>query len=393
LSFYFSPDLSAGSFRTTALVNALKQQMPADGKIDVITTLPNRYNSFLVNALQEESSNCVSITRIGLTPHQSGMLDQARAFFSYANGVMRKTSKNEYDLVFATSSRLMTAVLGAWVARKKRTLLYLDLRDIFADTIKDILPASLVAVTKPIISLLERWTLNRAWRVNLVSEGFSGYFQNRYPKQNFTYFTNGIDDEFISLHISKNIKDNNKKTEVLYAGNLGEGQGLHAIIPALAKRMQGEIHFKIIGDGGRKELLRQAILDADLDNVELLPPVNRLELIKAYQTADVLFLHLNDYDAFKKVLPSKIFEYGALGKPIWAGVAGYAATFVRTELDNAVVFHPCDVINAEQVFNELRIENKFRDSFVSKFSRQNIMRKMVADIFFTYRSFLTKDKN
>jgi len=31
--------------------------------------------------------------------------------------------------------------------------------------------------------------------------------------------------------------------------------------------------------------------------------------------ADVLFLHLNAYKAFEKVLPSKIFEYAATGRP------------------------------------------------------------------------------
>ena len=48
-------------------------------------------------------------------------------------------------------------------------------------------------------------------------------------------------------------------------------------------------------------------------------------------STDVLFLHLNDYSAFRKVIPSKIFEYAATGKPIVAGVSGYAAEFLRHE--------------------------------------------------------------
>ena len=60
------------------------------------------------------------------------------------------------------------------------------------------------------------------------------------------------------------------------------------------------------------------------NNIRLLPPIERQQLIKEYQNADVLFLHLNDYPAFEKVLPSKIFEYAALGKPILAGVTAVA---------------------------------------------------------------------
>lgn len=380
LSFYFRPDLSAGSFRSTALADALKKKMPAGGQIDVLTTLPNRYSSFSVEAPAVERTPGLSIIRIALPPHQSGMFDQAKAFISFASEVLHQTRGNEYDVVIATSSRLMTAVLGAWIARNKRIPLYLDIRDIFVDTIKDVLPKPLAILAKPVFTLLERWAINSASKVNLVSPGFSEYFSARYPKQQFSYFTNGIDDEFLSLGAPKSNAPKGEVLEVLYAGNLGEGQGLHAIIPDLAKRMRGRVRFKIIGDGGRKEALRTALAGACVDNVELLPPMRRTELIEAYQAADVLFLHLNDYDAFRRVLPSKLFEYGAMGKPIWAGVSGYAAKFVRDELNNAAVFHPCDAVEAENVFGLLQLHTESRDRFVAKFARMNIAERMAADI-------------
>lgn len=383
LSFYFRPDLSAGSFRTTAFVDALKQQMLVDGQIDVLTTLPNRYNSFSVEVPAEESLPGVSIFRIALPRHQSGMFDQAKAFISFARAVLGKTRGQEYDLVFTTSSRLMTAVLGAWVAKKNRTPLYLDIRDIFVDTIKDVLPSHLAILTIPFFSLLERWAINSANKVNLVSKGFAGYFSTRYPKQRFSYFTNGIDDEFLSLPIPESVPRTEGVVEILYAGNLGEGQGLHTILPDLAKKVHGRVRFKIIGDGGRKDALQAALISAGVDNVELLPPMKRAQLIEAYQAADVLFLHLNDYDAFRKVLPSKLFEYGAMGKPIWAGVSGYAAEFMRTELDNSAVFHPCNAAEAERVFSQLRLQNGPRDRFVAKYARINIANEMAKDVLST----------
>lgn len=380
LSFYYPPDLSAGSFRTAALVKALKQRMPPDGQIDVLTTLPNRYSSFSVEAPIEEKSPSLSIYRIALPLHQSGMFDQAVAFISFAYEVLRQTRGQQYDLVYATSSRLMTAVLGAWVARKKRIPLYLDIRDIFVDTIKDVLPNHMAILAKPVFALLEHWTINRATKVNLVSQGFAGYFTMRYPKQCFSYFTNGIDDEFLYLTATESNARTRDLLEVLYAGNLGEGQGLHLILPNLAKKMHGRARFKVIGDGGRKEELRIALASAGVDNVELLPPMKRAQLIEAYQSADVLFLHLNDFDAFKKVLPSKLFEYGAMGKPIWAGVSGYAAEFMVAEMDNSAIFPPCDAAEAERVFGQLRLHNEHRDRFIAKFARRNITNEMTADI-------------
>ncbi len=195
------------------------------------------------------------------------------------------------------------------------------------------------------------------------------------------YFPNGIDDEFIPLP-SRVISRAKAKSPylVLYAGNLGEGQGLHAIIPSLAKAMRGQLRFRVIGDGGRKTHLKKALEEIGVDNVSLEDPVNRNALVDAYQAADVLFLHLNDYEAFKKVLPSKIFEYASTGKPIWAGVAGYAANFVEQEVENAEVFFPCDIGKAIQAFAKLQIQHTPRADFVRKYQRHAIMSALAADI-------------
>jgi len=381
LSFYYAPDLSAGSFRTTAFVQALLSKFSGDAHIDVITTLPNRYKTFSSQAKEHEKSDGVEIFRIKLPSHQSGMRDQSLAFIGFFKKVNTLVSEREYDLVYATSSRLMTAVLGAWISTRKKAKLYLDVRDIFVDTINDVLSRKITFFVKPVFSFLERWAINKADKVNLVSEGFRQYFESRYPNQNFSFFTNGIDDEFIEAgqhHIKK--ETTNKPIRVLYAGNMGEGQGLHAIIPILAENMQNRVQFVLIGDGGRKLQLQDSLNKVGCHNVELRDPVNRTKLIEAYLEADVLFLHLNDYAAFRKVLPSKLFEYAALGKPIWAGVSGYAAEFVKNEIENAVVFSPCNVNEAIDVFESLNLSDKQRPEFVSKFSRNNIMELMADDV-------------
>ena len=232
----------------------------------------------------------------------------------------------DYDIVFATSSRLMTAVLGAWIARRKRARLYLDIRDIFVDTIQDVAPRMVSLLGKPLFSAMERWAIQRADTVNLVSPAFADYFSSRYPNQRFSFFTNGIDEEFLQVacrNVRVAAEDEGARTlSVVYAGNVGEGQGLHLIIPEIAKRIGSDVRIRVIGDGGRKRALAVALYSAGITNVDLLPPMSRNKLIEAYREADILFLHLNDYDAFKKVLPSKLFEYAALGKPIWAGVSG-----------------------------------------------------------------------
>lgn len=385
LSFYYQPDLSAGSFRNTALVKALLAQLPKGSRVDVITTLPNRYSTFSAAALEYEEADGVSIHRIALPSHQSGMLDQSKAFLSFARQASRLASGKEYDLVYASSSRLMTAALGAWIVQRKKLPLYLDIRDIFVDTIKDVLPRKLAIVMKPVFSLVERWTVRRATKINVVSEGFVPYFRERYGELNLSRFTNGIDEEF--LHVQPTDADcsnpANKPPTILYAGNMGEGQGLHTIIPGFAERLVGKANFKLVGAGGRLDQLKQTMDSKPSPNVSINAPVQRSELIAEYQQADVLFLHLNDYDAFKKVLPSKLFEYAAMGKPILAGVSGYAAEFVERYIDNAAVFPPCDVEGAVAALDKLNLQTRPRTAFVNQFSRQNIMNKMASDVIST----------
>ena len=382
LSFYFRPDLCAGSFRTAALIDALDRLASSGIEIEVLTTLPNRYESFSQEAAEVEKSGRLEIRRIPLPRHRNDMLGHCRAFLKYSRSVSTLTALRSYDLVFATSSRLMTATLAARIARAKKLPLYLDVRDIFVDSIQDILPWFARLPVRSVFGLVESCTMSRACHINLVSRGFEAYFSSRYPRPSYSFFTNGIDDEFLQKselvgETQVNLPGK-KNTRILYAGNIGEGQSLHSIIPGLAKSLGDEVEFVVIGDGGRKARL---VADtAGLDNVVIRRPVARRELIAWYRGADALFLHLADRPAFEKVLPSKVFEYGAVGKPILAGVAGFAANFIRSEMPNAAVFSPGDVQGAVRAFRTLEFTHTRRKEFIERYSRSRICLDMAQGI-------------
>jgi glycosyltransferase involved in cell wall biosynthesis len=381
LSFYYEPDLSAGSFRTTALVAALRERAPNGSQVDVVTTLPNRYSTFSRAAAEVHAADGLEVRRIRLPSHRSDMLGQSRAFLRFAREALKHVADRDYDLVFATSSRLMTAALGAWIARRKNAPLYLDIRDLFVETINEVLPAPAAWPARALLARVESWTMRRADRINLVSRGFEDYFRKHYGESSLAWFTNGIDEEFLTASTHPRARTaGDTRTWVLYAGNIGEGQGLHEILPPLALALRERARFVVVGDGGRRATLQTALAAQGVDNVELRAPVSRDELIDAYRAADVLFLHLGSHTAFEKVLPSKLFEYAALGKPILAGVAGYAARFIREEIGNAAVFAPCDVAAALVAFDSLELTDRPRPEFVAKYARVNIARAMADDM-------------
>jgi glycosyltransferase involved in cell wall biosynthesis len=235
-----------------------------------------------------------------------------------------------------------------------------------------------MALILPLLRRVERYTMRRATRINLVSEGFRDYFRKICPNGNFSFHPNGIDEEFIGHDFSR--VGTNDRPVILYAGNIGAGQGLECILPQAAVRLGEACRIEVIGDGGMRRQLESEIQRLGLKNILLLDPMPRARLLDHYGKADYLLLHLNDYRAFHKVLPSKLFEYGATGKPVLAGVAGFAREFINRELDHAEVFDPCDAEGMIRALGKLRPGHYYRTEFIAKFRRTAIMDRMAGDI-------------
>ena len=382
LTFYYPPDLSAGSFRAGALVRALLDARGQGLQIDVATTAPNRYSTHKVEAPQSERQGPVSIRRFALPRHKSGMFDQALAFSAFASQVAVWSAGKRWDLVVATSSRLMTAVLGASLAGAVRAPLYLDVRDLFPDTMDDLLRGKASHRLLPVLRRLERWAIGRATRVNVVSEGFLPYMRALDARHEYRTFSNGIDDEFLEVDFEPPVAAGDHLPLVLYAGNIGEGQGLHAFLAEAAARCEGRARFRVVGDGGRRAALLESLQRLGVGNVEVQGAVSRARLLEHYREADVLLLHLNDHPAFTKVLPSKIFEYAVTGRPVLAGVAGNPARFIERYVTGAEVFAPCDADGMTAALGRLLDGPRFVDraDFRERFSRRRIMHDMAVDV-------------
>ena len=387
LTFYFNPDLCAGSFRASALAHELCKQPNLE--LHVITTMPNRYNEYKAQAENEQRSDNLKVTRIDIPSHRSGIIDQILSFWCFYSKAISLSKKENYDLILATSSRLFTAYLGAKIARSKKSILYLDIRDLARDTLVDLYRPPMNYLLDLFLKRVENYTFNSASHINVVSEGFKNYVNKNYPSVKSSVFSNGIDPEFMDfqhsddLNFEKRLKTN--LIQITYAGNIGAGQALEIIIPELAHKLKSEAFFRIIGSGSRLKALKERVQNLRLDNVIIVEPMDRKELKIEYQMCDILFMHLNDIPAFEKVLPSKIFEYAATGKPILAGVNGYAKSFLEENVTNCEIFYPGNIWEAIEAFKRTDISYENRSKFKNKFSRKLITESMVKDIMRVYQ--------
>lgn len=382
LSFYYEPDLCAGSFRNSPLVKEIAASISDEDEVIVITTQPNRYKSYKVEAPEYEDLGKIKVHRINISAHNSRMKDQARSFWHYYKKALIIAKSYNFDMVYASSSRLFTAYLGSKLAKKNKVPYYVDVRDIFVDTMDNILENKLVRFfVIPMLKYLEKVTFKRATHINLISEGFHGYFKKKFKNPSYSFYSHGIDDIFLEDASKKVEKQkSNDSYQIVYAGNIGTGQGLDKIIPEVAKKLEDKYRFDIYGDGGAKDKLLKKIDELSLKNVKIHNPISRQVLLDIYKQADFLFLHLNSFDAFEKVLPSKLFEYGAYSTPIIAGVDGYAKRFITENLENTLLFEPCNSEQLIQLLIDYDYELKERTTFKKKFKRDAINKEMSMSI-------------
>lgn len=376
LSYYFPPDIGPGAFRTAAAVEALRERLGPGDSLDVIAMQPHRHVG-ACTATPIEIEESFSLRRVGVVCRRSSPWCALVNFVRYSSAVLRQVQSTHYDVVYASSARWMTAALGARVAARTGARLYVDLRDLVATDVAAVYPA-ISPLLMPALHALEHYVLSRADGVNLVSPAFVRYLGSRWRGRDWDVVPNGIDSEIAEFDFHPPPGYMPRHRLVLYAGNIGHGQALHKIVPPLAERLRDGYRFEIIGDGSARAHLSAAV--AHLPHVRLCEQLPRSQLVARYAAADVLFLHLDRSAAFDLVLPSKLIEYAATGKPILAGVAGYAAEFTRRNIAGSSVFPPCDVDAAARALAQMPSGCFPRTAFLEAYQRRSQMRALADNV-------------
>ncbi|MBK9109312.1 MAG: glycosyltransferase family 4 protein [Saprospiraceae bacterium] len=386
LTYHYPPDLSAGSFRNHALSLALSDMVDGHAEIHLFCTQPNRYSNFKETALEFEQKDNLHIYRLHVSQHGNRFWGQIRSFYEFERQVKVLVKKINPDFIFASSSKLFTAYLAYKLSQRGQIKYYIDLRDLFAENLKEFIRIPLLneLLSFTVRHFFEKPCLMNASHININSGGFQSNIPKGF-KGSTSFYPNGIDDAF--LNWKKDSVNTEGKKLICYAGNIGEAQGLHHIVPALAKKLEGRFTFLLIGDGSAKNKLQTALDEFQVSNVEWHLPVNRDALLHYYLKSDYLFLHLNDFKSLEKVLPSKLFEYASGNLPILAGVKGYAKEFIEKEIkSNYFIFNPGDVDAVVNYLENDKYQLLSRPDFIEKYKRNHITLDMATSILQSMRN-------
>ena len=314
LSHYFYPELNAPAHR---IYDHAKIWIKQKVNVTVITNNPNHPHGEIFPGYQNDYSDKiykgVRVIRVKtyMTPN-SGFFKRILNYLTFMiRAILSGRKIDNVDIVFATSPQLFCGIAGAILSKILKKPFVLEVRDIWPESIITLGVIKNKYIIE-VLKYLEKWMVKSAYKVIVVTKGIEDHIRSL-SHNNILLIPNGV---FI-----KEIKEIQlrpvKKEEIVFAyfGTIGMAHNVEFIINAARNfKNNNKIKFVIAGDGSeRKNVLQSA---ASLDNVKIFPQLSRTKLLELYKFIDVGLVTLKNMDQFKGALPSKLFEYLSMGKPV-----------------------------------------------------------------------------
>lgn len=387
ISQYFPPDITAAAFRIGETASYLAQK---GHHVRIITAEPHKALSENTNGDQRECLRNIKIYRLKiLSEGQGGLYGYLRHYLSFLFGsliigVNLWFKEWRPSILWVTSPPLFTSISGYILSKLFRCPFILDIRDIWPDSAVSAEQISKTGIAYKIGKILERLSYRWTDHLTVVSTPMARYIQ-KHTKKPVGVIYNGILKSY--LNIDSNDKPFNR---ILYAGNLGRVQGLDVLVDACYELDKNGIldgwDVAMIGNGAHKERLSELIIKLNLSHkVQIQPAVDKQIAMRELANSRLLFINLKGDDVFRITVPSKVFDYMAVAKPIIAGIDGEGRQILRTTGAN-ILFRSSDqkslqaaltrAINRIEEFESKASLNK--DIVQEKYTREQSCRRLVS---------------
>lgn len=234
--------------------------------------------------------------------------------FPYWLGVLFR----RYDVVISVCPPMQVGLLPYLYSCLKKTPFIFHIQDLQVDaarTLGLIKSRGLLSI----LSKVETFLLRNATIVSSISEGMKSMILNKgVPEYKYFMLPNWVDTSFIRPLLKKDTMraDFGFKVDdiiVLYAGNLGEKQGVDGLL-AVAKSLEEHRHIKFLisGEGAVRHLLVKEAERLSLNNVQfsLGVPYNKLPMLLSMADIHVVIQKKGMSDL---VLPSKLTTILSVG--------------------------------------------------------------------------------
>jgi glycosyltransferase involved in cell wall biosynthesis len=361
LSDNFPPEVNAPASRT---FEHCREWVKAGHSVTVVTCAPNFPKGELYpgyrNALwQSETMAGILVIRVwSYMAANQGFGKRILDYLSYmVTATLASLAVWKVDLVIGTSPQFFTVCSAYVVSMLKRIPFVFELRDLWPESIQAVgamgdgvctralkklalflyrKATLIVAVTHSFRRILVSSGIDPE-KVKVITNGVDVTHFHAQPKNPGLVHAFGLGGRFVAGHI----------------GTHGMAHGLETILQAAGQLRQqpgGDVfRFIFLGDGARKQALRETAAQMGLDNVVFIDSVPKEEVTAYWSLLDVSIIHLRKTAVFNTVIPSKLFECMGMGIPVLLGAVGESADIVQRE-GMGLVFEP---ENAQQLCERL----------------------------------------
>jgi len=355
--------------------------------IDLITCFPNYpygkvFHKYKNKFYQKEVKKKLVIHRIWsfISKKNNSILN----FFDYLSFGISSfiyCLNKKSDIILCSSPPMPVAFFAILLSKIKRTKIVIEIRDLWVDSIVDLnLTKNLLIIS--ILKKMENFVIKNSNLIICVTESMKFQIKKSFPNKKILVRTNGYQERKIKSknfnHIIKHFKKNKSKINFTYLGTIGLSQNFDKILNFCEKVDQSKFFFNIIGTGSEVANLKKKIEEKKLFNFYVFELKNPIIDKKIYYYIDYGLSSLKNIKTFKKVVPSKLYEYIFYKKKIiFFGPNGEASYMIK----KLNIGH---VINYKSKINKIKFKKKpkfkLNNQVIKSFSRKLIAKKILNDL-------------
>lgn len=314
ISNYYPPEKGAAANRIEQLALKLHQN---NYLVSVLCPLANYPKGVLFPEYRgkffvEENLQNIRVKRLWIYPSNSaGIFVRILSVLSFSIGLffyllLKKTPKK----VVIQSPPLLLSFISVLILSFKRKKIILNVSDLWPLAAIELKALKVNSFSHKISLFLERFIYKKATVILGQSNEIITHIHRYFPNKECHLYRNYPDHQLKDFDLKTTEKGTIK---VFYAGLLGVAQGVLEICEKINLEHLN-IEFHIFGEGAEKVQIENYIQNNPSKKIVFHGMLERNDLISRLTTFDVALVPLKS--RIYGSVPSKIFEYSALGIPI-----------------------------------------------------------------------------
>lgn len=374
LSQYFPPEMGAPAARVSELS---RLWVKAGHDVTVLTgfphyptgVVPQQYRAKLRRLIMREDFDGARVERTWLAalPNRKAWERILNHVSFTISAALRGSFLGAPDLVIATSPQLLGCLAGLWVATLKGVPLVFEVRDLWPESLTLDADSGFNRLVQAVLHKISNLLYRRSRHIVVVTPAFKNHLVEHYnvAPEKVSIVMNGVDPEVFTPNgetdsVVKEFQLGDRFI-VSFIGILGNAHGLSTVAYAAARLQESrpEVLLLLVGEGADKSNVQALVAKLGLKNVLIIGQQPRSKIPALIRASSACMVLLKKSDVFKTVIPSKVFEFMACGRPVILGAEGQVRELVKTA-DCGVCVPPEDSASLAGAIEQLYSDQELR---------------------------------